>query len=41
MLKFLIEKEFKQLSRDKVIPRLIVMLTLLVMFVFPWAADRR
>lgn len=40
MLKFLIEKEFKQLSRDKVIPRLIVMLTLLVMFVFPWAADQ-
>lgn len=37
MLKFLIEKEFKQIWRDPFIPYLIVFLPLAVMLVFPWA----
>ncbi len=37
MLKFLIEKEFKQIWRDPFIKYLIVCLPLAVMLVFPWA----
>jgi len=36
-LKFLLEKEFKQMFRNKLIPRLIVMYPIMVMLVFPWA----
>ncbi|MCF0165683.1 MAG: ABC transporter permease [Bacteroidales bacterium] len=36
-LRFLIEKEFKQLLRDPFLPKLIVMLPIVVMMVFPWA----
>lgn len=37
ILKYLIEKEFKQLIRDPFIPKLIVLLPCLVMLIFPWA----
>lgn len=40
MLSFLIEKEFKQLSRNKIIPRMLVALPLMAMLVFPWAANQ-
>lgn len=40
MLKFLIEKEFKQISRDSFIPKIIVMLPLMMMLVFPWGANQ-
>ena len=33
MLSFLIEKEFKQLSRNKIIPRMLVALPLMAMLV--------
>lgn len=39
MLSFLIEKEFKQLARNKIIPRMLVALPLIAMLVFPWAAN--
>ena len=40
MLSFLIEKEFKQLKRNPIIPRLLVALPLMAMLVFPWAASQ-
>jgi ABC-2 type transport system permease protein len=40
MLKYLIEKEFKQTFRNKIIPKLIVGLPMMVIFVFPWAANQ-
>ncbi len=38
MLKFLIEKEFKQIIRHPFIPKLIFIFPCMVMLVFPWAA---
>ncbi len=38
MLRFLIEKEFKQILRHPFIPKLIVIFPCMVMLVFPWAA---
>jgi ABC-2 type transport system permease protein len=38
-LKFLIEKEFKQMFRNPLIPRLIVIFPTMVMLVFPWAVS--
>ena len=40
MIKYLIEKEFKQTFRNKIIPKLLVMLPVMVIFVFPWAANQ-
>jgi len=40
MLKFLIEKEFKQIRRNSFLPKLIVVMPLMVMLVFPWAANQ-
>ena len=40
MLKYLIEKEFKQTFRNKIIPKLLVALPVMVIFVFPWAANQ-
>lgn len=37
MLKFLIEKEFKQLMRNPFLPKLIMVMPCLVMLIFPWA----
>ena len=38
-LKFLIEKEFKQMLRNPLIPRLIVLFPTMVLLVFPWAVS--
>lgn len=38
-LRFLIEKEFKQIKRNTFIPRLIVMMPLVAMIIFPYAAN--
>ncbi len=40
MLSFLLEKEFKQLGRRKIVPGMTVALTLMTMFLFPWAANQ-
>ncbi len=40
MLRFLIEKEFKQIRRNSFVPRIIVAMPLAMMLVFPWAADQ-
>ncbi|MDR1897585.1 MAG: ABC transporter permease [Prevotellaceae bacterium] len=39
MVKYLIEKEFKQFARNIFMPRLIVILPCLMMLILPWAAD--
>ena len=39
MLRYLIEKEFKQIRRNTFIPRLIIMMPLMAMIVFPYAAN--
>ncbi|MBB3188152.1 ABC-2 transporter permease [Microbacter margulisiae] len=38
MIKYLIEKEFKQISRNPFLPRLIMFYPLIVLLIFPWAA---
>ncbi len=40
ILKYLIRKEFKQFFRNPFLPRLVVMLPLAMMLVFPWAATQ-
>ena len=40
MLRFLIEKEFKQIIRNSFLPRIIVAMPLMVMLVFPWVANQ-
>lgn len=40
MIKFLIEKEFKQIIRNSFIPRLILAMPLMMMLVFPWVANQ-
>ena len=37
ILKYLIEKEFKQMARDPFILFIVIALPVLVMLVFPWA----
>lgn len=39
MLRFLLEKEFKQIKRNTFIPRLIIIMPLFAMIVFPYAAN--
>jgi ABC-2 type transport system permease protein len=39
MLKYLIEKEFKQFMRNEFMPKLAIILPCIVMLVLPWAAD--
>lgn len=39
MLKYLIEKELKQLRRNSFIPRLIIIMPVIMMLVTPWAAN--
>lgn len=39
MLRYLIEKEFKQIKRDSFLPRLIFMLPIVAMIIFPYAAS--
>lgn len=38
ILRYLIEKEFKQLKRNSFLPRLILMFPFMMMLVMPWAA---
>ncbi len=40
MLRFLIEKEFKQIRRNSFVPRILVAMPLAMMLVFPWAANQ-
>lgn len=40
MIKYLIEKEFKQFMRNPFLPRLVVMMPIVMMLVFPWAANQ-
>jgi len=40
MIKFLIEKEFKQILRDSFLPRMIVGMPILMMLILPWAANQ-
>ncbi len=40
MLKFLIEKEFKQIFRNSFLPKIILAMPLMMMLVFPWAANQ-
>jgi len=39
MLRFLLEKEFKQLLRNTLIPRMIFIFPIMQLLVFPWAAN--
>lgn len=39
MIKYLIEKEFRQLRRNQFLPRLILIFPMVILLVFPWAAD--
>lgn len=39
MIKYLIEKEFKQLFRNSFLPKLVVMFPCMVILVFPWAVN--
>ncbi len=41
ILRFLLEKEFKQIRRNAFIPKLLVAMPLAMMLVFPWAADQQ
>lgn len=40
ILKYLIEKEFRQIARNAFVPRILVAMPLAMMLVFPWAADQ-
>jgi len=40
MIKFLIEKEFKQIIRNSFIPRMIIGMPIMMMLVFPWVANQ-
>lgn len=39
MLKYLLEKEFKQFFRNSFLPRLVVFMPVLMLLIMPWAAD--
>ena len=39
MLKFLIEKEFKLIKRNKVLPIIIIAMPVIMLLILPWAAD--
>jgi len=40
MLRYLIEKEFKQIFRNSFVPKLIFAMPIVMMLVFPWAANQ-
>jgi ABC-2 type transport system permease protein len=40
MLKYLIEKEFKQIFRNAILPKLIILLPFAMLLILPWAADQ-
>ncbi|HOW30412.1 MAG TPA: ABC transporter permease, partial [Bacteroidales bacterium] len=39
VIKYLIEKEFRQLKRNPFLPKLILIFPVMILLVFPWAAD--
>jgi ABC-2 type transport system permease protein len=39
MIKFLLEKEFKQITRNSFLPKIILVFPCMVLLVFPWAAN--
>ena len=39
ILRYLIEKEFKQIRRNPLLPRLIVVFPCVMLLLLPWAAD--
>lgn len=39
MLKYLLEKEFKQFFRNPFLPRLVIFMPVLMLLILPWAAD--
>jgi ABC-2 type transport system permease protein len=39
MLRYLLEKEFKQIKRNSFLPRMIIMMPLVAMIIFPYAAN--
>ena len=41
MLKYLLEKEFKQFIRNPVMPRMVLIMPLVMMIVFPLATNRQ
>lgn len=40
MLKFLLEKEFKQIFRNSFLPRIIINMPVMILLVMPWAANQ-
>ena len=40
MLRFLLEKEFKQIIRDQFMPKVILMMPVMMLLIMPWAADQ-
>jgi ABC-2 type transport system permease protein len=40
MLKYLIQKEFKQIFRNALLPKIIVMMPIMILLILPWAADQ-
>lgn len=40
MIKYLIEKEFKQFIRNKFLPRLVILMPCIMLLVLPWAANQ-
>ena len=40
MLKYLLEKEFKQIMRNNFIPKMIIAMPLFMMLIMPWAANQ-
>ncbi|GHT35032.1 ABC transporter permease [Bacteroidia bacterium] len=40
MIRYLIEKEFKQIFRNPFLPKIIIALPMMAMLVFPWAANQ-
>lgn len=40
MLRFLLEKEFKQILRDQFMPKVILMMPIMMLLIMPWAADQ-
>lgn len=40
MLKYLIEKEFKQIKRNSFLPKLIIAMPIMMMLIMPWAANQ-
>ncbi|SBW04796.1 ABC transporter permease [uncultured Dysgonomonas sp.] len=40
MIKFLVEKEFKQILRNKFLPKLIMVWPVMMMLIMPWAANQ-